>query len=198
MHFGPITDGYSENNGFINISPVSIIIGNQATGKSTIAKLYSTLSWLEKNLSRVDTKKNYISTKEEFASYLRNQRIDEYLKDNSYIEYIGDAYHFIYDCNKFTIIPLDTDTVMNYARPKIMYVPSERNLITVLEDANNIGKLPIMLSVLLDEYNAARKTLAKEPFDLPVPGVQVLFSNDSQTTKVLPQTQKSETCRKFT
>ena len=184
-NFGPITEGYSENNGFMNISPVSIIIGNQATGKSTIAKLYSTLSWLEKNLSRIDTKKNYISTKEEFFSFLKNQRIEEYLKDNSYIEYIGEAFHFKYESNKFSIVPLDSDTMLNYIRPKIMYVPSERNLITVLEDADNVGKLPIMLSVLLDEYNIARKTLAKEPFDLPVPGVQVLFSNDTQTTKVI-------------
>lgn len=40
-NFGPIQNGFSENDGFLEISPVTVICGNQATGKSTIAKLYS-------------------------------------------------------------------------------------------------------------------------------------------------------------
>ena len=47
-NFGPIQTGSSENDGFLEISPVTVICGNQATGKSTIAKLYSIFSWLEK------------------------------------------------------------------------------------------------------------------------------------------------------
>jgi len=49
-YFGPIKDGFSENDGFLEISPVTVICGNQATGKSTVAKLYSTCAWLEKRL----------------------------------------------------------------------------------------------------------------------------------------------------
>lgn len=46
--FGPIKNGYSKEDGFIKITPVTVICGDQATGKSTIAKLYSTCVWLEK------------------------------------------------------------------------------------------------------------------------------------------------------
>ena len=41
QNFGPIKSGFSQNNGFMEIMPVTVVIGNQATGKSTVAKLYS-------------------------------------------------------------------------------------------------------------------------------------------------------------
>ena len=53
-NFGPITKGFDENDGWLEISPVTVFIGNQATGKSTIAKLYATFTWLEKALVRKD------------------------------------------------------------------------------------------------------------------------------------------------
>ena len=78
-NFGPITDGFTENDGFMNISQVTLFCGNQATGKSTIAKLFSTLSWLEKALFRNDYEPVAISNKEFFVNFLKNQRIHEYL-----------------------------------------------------------------------------------------------------------------------
>jgi ABC-type glutathione transport system ATPase component len=41
-NFGPIQEGYNENNGWIDISKVTVFIGNQGSGKSTVAKLIST------------------------------------------------------------------------------------------------------------------------------------------------------------
>ena len=49
--------GFSENDGFLEISPVTVICGNQATGKSTIAKLYSTCAWLEKKVDSGESSK---------------------------------------------------------------------------------------------------------------------------------------------
>ena len=42
-NLGPIID-----TGNIAITKVTIFIGNQATGKSTITKIFSTMRWLEK------------------------------------------------------------------------------------------------------------------------------------------------------
>ena len=50
-NFGPIKSGFAENYGFIDIRKITVFIGNQGTGKSSIAKLISTLSWLEKQNS---------------------------------------------------------------------------------------------------------------------------------------------------
>ena len=40
-NFGPIRDGLTENEGWIEFKKVTLFIGEQATGKSTIAKLYA-------------------------------------------------------------------------------------------------------------------------------------------------------------
>ncbi|MBL4649786.1 MAG: AAA family ATPase, partial [Aureispira sp.] len=58
---GPIREGLKSNNGFIDFKGVTLFIGNQGSGKSTIAKLFSTLSWLEKALVRKDFTENYIT-----------------------------------------------------------------------------------------------------------------------------------------
>ena len=49
-NFGPIKEGFQENNGWIDIKKVTLFIGNQGSGKSTVAKLISTFTWLEKSL----------------------------------------------------------------------------------------------------------------------------------------------------
>ena len=46
-NFGPIKEIYKDE--YLIINKVSVFIGEQGSGKSTIAKLFSTLSWLEKD-----------------------------------------------------------------------------------------------------------------------------------------------------
>ena len=46
--FGPILSGCTEEGGWIDIRKTTLFIGNQGSGKSTVAKLYSALSWIEK------------------------------------------------------------------------------------------------------------------------------------------------------
>ena len=137
-NFGPIQKGFSENDGFLEISPVTVICGNQATGKSTIAKLYSIFSWLEK----ANVKSGLGMTNEntdDLVSLCKPHRIDEYFNDKTEIHYIGTTYEFIYQNGTFSSKTIDLEkNLTQYKRPKIMYVPAERNLLTSIEDAENI------------------------------------------------------------
>jgi predicted ATPase len=49
-NFGPIGNGLDTDDGYMDFNRVTLFVGNQATGKSTAAKLYSTFSRLEKSL----------------------------------------------------------------------------------------------------------------------------------------------------
>jgi predicted ATPase len=62
-NFGPIKEGYQENDGWIDIKKVTVFIGNQGSGKSTVAKLISTFTWIEKALVRGDYTKKWFERK---------------------------------------------------------------------------------------------------------------------------------------
>lgn len=47
-YFGPITEGFDSEDGFIDFSKLTLSIGDQGTGETTVAKLFSLCSWLEK------------------------------------------------------------------------------------------------------------------------------------------------------
>lgn len=182
-NFGPIKEGFSENDGFMDISPITLFCGNQATGKSTIAKLFSTFTWLEKAVFRNDYDEASVANKEFFINFLKNQRIHEYIKDNSEIVYIGNACIFSYVNNNFSV-SVNEAQLKNYIRPKIMYIPAERNLLTILEDADKIQKLPVMLSILLERYRNARKKLAQDPYSLPISNIKIKYDSINNITSV--------------
>ena len=82
-NFGPIMDGV-KNDSFLEISKLSVFIGNQGTGKSTVAKLFSSFSWLEKSFFNQNNSFTFSS----FIILLKFHRIDGYLKDDTEIEYV--------------------------------------------------------------------------------------------------------------
>ena len=184
-NFGPIQKGFSENDGFLEISPVTVICGNQATGKSTIAKLYSIFSWLEKTVVKAGI--GIISENiDDFVSLCKPHRIDEYFNEKTEIHYIGTVCEFIYQNSKFTTMAKDEgNPLTQYRRPKIMYVPAERNLLTSIEDAENIKNLPPMLSILMDEYEKAKKASKTGEFDLPISNVKLIYDKNNLTMKVV-------------
>lgn len=181
-HFGPIRNGYSKSDGCMDFSPVTLFIGNQATGKSTVAKVYSTCSWLEKAFIRGDSfTKNF--SLDDFIGLLDNQGIKEYFTPKTQIKYIGEAYTFLY--NKKDGFSIKSKKTNNYHRPKIMYVPAERNLISVLASVRKIKELPKMLSVLLDEYDTALGKLDESLFSLPVSNLKLKYNKSFQTTNIV-------------
>ena len=77
LNFGPIIGGYDRNNGFMNFNQITLFCGTQGTGKSTVAKLYSTFVWLEKALLRGDFKVTDLERGKIFITrYLKFQNID--------------------------------------------------------------------------------------------------------------------------
>lgn len=164
-HFGPIVEGYD---GAMPISPVTIICGDQGAGKSTVAKLVSTFAWMEKALVRGDIAQN---KKTENNAYFRQRlefhRIHSYLKPESVIHYTGLRYSFHYENETFSIEKQNGG--VEYAMPKIMYVPAERNFLTVVEHPDTLKEIPDSLYVLFSEYDKARTQL-RQDLTLPIDG----------------------------
>jgi len=93
-NFGPVKNGFQDNGGWLDINKVTVFVGNQGSGKSTVAKLISTFTWIEKALVRGDYDQKWFERKNRLKNgFLPYHRLENYLKSDTYIEYQGDAYY---------------------------------------------------------------------------------------------------------
>ena len=73
----------------IEIGTLTVLVGNQGVGKSTIAKLYSSLVWLEKAIFLGKKDINKKISKTYFLELLKFHQIDSYFTNNTIIIYSG-------------------------------------------------------------------------------------------------------------
>ena len=180
-NFGPINEGIKDN-GFIEIAKTTLFIGNQATGKSSIAKLFSTISWLEKSLYRGDTKSSYLLGYNRFVkTYCSYQGIEDYFRDDTEIKYIGYYYTFIYK-NKSLYIEEKKEN-KDYLPPKLMYVPAERNFLSIVENPGKVKYLPLPLYTFLDEFERSKSEL-NQSIDLPINNVKFEYQRQNKISYI--------------
>lgn len=183
-NFGPIEEGFATNNGWIEIKKVTVFIGNQGSGKSTVAKLISTLSWLEKSLFRENSSKGEVKRKSKFQNYYcEYQNLKNYFHSNSEIEYEGDAFNFQYKEGRLNIQD-NRNTRHEYAVPKIMYVPAERNFVSAVSQPDKLRNLPKPLYTFLDEFERSKQEIP-ESLLLPINNLKFQFDKKKSESRVV-------------
>lgn len=191
QNFGPIKEGYQENEGWLDIKKVTVFIGNQGSGKSTVAKLISTFTWIEKALVRGDYTKKWFEQKNRLKNqFLNYHRLENYLKingvNNSVIEYEGDAYSITYDNGRLTISELSKKA---YPLPQIMYVPAERNFITYVKTPKELKLSSPSLKEFLTEFDNAKNEIRR--FEkLPVNDVDIEYDSLNDTLNLKGESYK--------
>lgn len=172
-YFGPIEEGFSDNGGWMDIKKVTVFIGNQGSGKSTIAKLISTFTWIEKALARSDYEKEWFQADNRFRDhFLAYHRIENYLCESSQIDYEGEAYTISYKQGKLTIGEIKD----RYPLPQIMYVPAERNFLAYVGKPNELKLSSASLLEFLTEFDNAKNAI-KGTVTLPVNNVYLEYDN---------------------
>lgn len=187
-NFGPIKSGFAENNGFIDIRKITVFIGNQGTGKSSIAKLISTFSWLEKQLYRGNLEINDVtSNKRFFNTCFKYQNLKNYFSPETEIEYRGNTYIFNYVNGK--LYGLSNNSSQKYILPKIMYIPAERNFFSVVKGAEKLKRLPQSLFAFFEELERSQQELSVS-LTLPVGDVKLEFDKINSSLNILGQDYK--------
>lgn len=179
-NFGPIREGFVGNDGWLEIKKVTVFIGNQGSGKSTVAKLISTFSWIEKDLFRSDGSTQRFRKQERiFKKYLEYHRINSYLRNDTEIQYEGKAYSIIYKPGNNLDIHKLEDV---YSLPKITYFPAERNFVSsVKKSRTRSGQKLTLWSQSLQEfketYQEAKESYKeKETIPLPISSVTLEYN----------------------
>jgi predicted ATP-dependent endonuclease of OLD family len=135
-NIGPLKD-----TGYIPITNIMLIIGEQSVGKSTFMKVLSFCRWIEKKvmLQKFDdiiVKGGFIKQLKEF-----HKLSDEYFKNGEpYVEYTSDVVSIIHKGlnTKTKISKIENSKRHN---TKITYIPAERNLLSVIPNLDNKYKV---------------------------------------------------------
>lgn len=181
-NFGPITSGFTEDSGFMDFRKVTVFIGNQGSGKSSVAKLFSTCSWLEKALFQGRVTADYVQKYNRFVKeFCAYQNLKNYFRDDSVIEYKGTAYELTYRNGKLEIVAMPDP--VGYQVPQIMYVPAERNFLSAVDEPDKLKGLPKTLLTFWDELrNAQRETT--DDYQLPIGNVRFEFDKSNKISRI--------------
>jgi predicted ATPase len=181
-NFGPIKEGYQENDGWLDVKKVTVFIGNQGSGKSTVAKLISTFSWLEKALYKQLIKKSEVTRKSKFENYYcEYQNLKNYFNPNTEIEFKGIAYNFHY---KYGRLNIEEVKGQKYLVPKIMYVPAERNFVSAVSQPEKLKYLPKTLYTFLEEFERSKNELT-DILDLPINDLRFSYDSKRSISKII-------------
>lgn len=181
-NFGPINDGFPHDDGFIDINKVTTFIGNQGSGKSSVTKLISTMSWLEKALVRGDIKEGYVTRYNRFVNeYCNYQNLKNYFRKGTEITYVGNAYKLDFRDGKLSVSPSNNN---GYKVPKIMYVPAERNFLSAVDNPDKLRGLPKSLSTFWEEMQRSLQELPSS-ISLPIGNVKFEYDKSNKIPRVV-------------
>lgn len=171
--FGPVKDLD------IIFKKVTLFIGDQGTGKSCLAKLFSLFKWTEKVLSQKKYKLSYFEQYNRFKTKLcAYHRIESFIYENSYIKFEGNLYDFLYENGNFSVTEKNRDIK---GISKVMYVPAERSIVSVAENKSKLLKeLPDSSETFSDEFVNAKKFF-QSGYNLPFEGLRFEYDSLNDT-----------------
>jgi energy-coupling factor transporter ATP-binding protein EcfA2 len=180
-NFGPIKEGCLENDGWIEVKKITVFIGNQGSGKSTVAKLISTFTWLEKSLYKQNIKKSDVTRKSKLENfYCEYQNLKNYFKPNTEIDYEGIAFNFSFKRGRLTIEEIKGKKYLE----SISIVPAERNFVSAVAQPEKLKYLPKTLYTFLEEYERSKQELSGI-LDLPINNLRFSYDNKKGESKIL-------------
>lgn len=173
-NFGPIRDGYP-GDGFFDINRLTVFVGSQGEGKSTLAKLVSTFSYIEKQVARQYSIPDESSLDEMFRNSLSYFNLTHYLKQDSFISYHGPFLLMTFSNGRMTA----KNSGGAYSMPKMAYIPADRNLCASEANIFKISGLSDSLSEMVSEFIDANRALANGGFPIPFEGISYRYEEKS-------------------
>jgi len=177
VKFGPVQNGVQDNNGWLDIKKVTLFTGNQGSGKSTVAKLISTFSWIEKTLMIGSYNNKWFERKNKLKQLLCYHRLENYLNSDTVIEYEGKAYSIKY---RNAVMKIKKSSENHYPLPQIMYVPAERNFISYVKTPKELKLSSDSLKDFLAEFEIAKQNM-KGLLRLPISDADVEYDKLNDT-----------------
>ena len=134
-HIGPLID-----TGLVEMKTITLFIGSQSTGKSTLMKILCFCRWIEKRIM-VSEEKETLNNYTHYHRFLRELKQfhrfnDDFFSETSEIEYHGDTMDIYLRGRNNARINRYSDFSTKRCNAKLCFIPSERNFLSAIHNAD--------------------------------------------------------------
>lgn len=154
-NFGPIKEAK------LKLGQVNIITGMQSSGKSCVLKTACYCSWVEKRLELTQKPNGFANGSAFIDIMAKYYKMTGYIQENTYIEYETRHLKFSYDQSSKTFKMTWKSKRWEYKRPKVSYIPADRNLVASIPGWSSLPLDGNMIE-FMSEWDIARKFVKKE------------------------------------
>lgn len=158
----------------------NFIIGPQSSGKSTIAKILSTCSWVEKEVATTMDEHAVADAAAFRALMVDFHKMTDYFVEDSEIQFETDVVKISLKGESFNVQLKNQE---QYRREKICYIPSERNSVTLPELQGYEFGPTNLRSFLFDWFNAREFYGKDNKTDILDLGVRYFYDPNEQKYK---------------
>ena len=175
-HIGPI------KHVTLRLKRINVIIGPQSAGKSCILKIACFCAWAEKRIQLEQGKNGFADFDYVRDNLLVFHKLKSFLHEDSRIEYKSDFLSFTIDFanETFDLRWGSAKKRYDYKRPRVSYIPAERNLVSSIPNWFDVKMDSTNLKSFIADWAYAHKLCGDEAV-LPVLNLGVSFFYDKQT-----------------
>ena len=173
-NFGPLSEAD------VYLKRINIIIGPQSQGKSTLLKIASYCSWVEKRIELTQSEAYFQSDNNFAAGLVVFHKMQNYIRKGSFVSYESEYMCFSYDFDSQKFTFSWKDKRWEYRRPKISYIPSERNIVAAIPSWFEVSMERNNIRNFMTDWENARKATVNS---LPILNLDIAYHYDSSKKK---------------
>lgn len=177
-HFGPIEEAD------MKLKRINLFIGPQSSGKSTGLKIACFCDWLERQIEQTQNPEKFCNANFFVRNLISFHKLEGYMRPDSYICYKNDSVCFEYsEKTKKCSFQWNESKRWKYKRPKIAYIPSERNLVAAIPNWYQVSMNKDNILDFMQDWEFARKAFPKGEQILDLPAMYK-YNPTNQTDRI--------------
>ena len=186
----------------IDLRKVNVLMGPQGCGKSTIAKVISFCSWLEKGSD--ETEKAISNGLIKTLTYYH--RMDGYFREDSQLAYIGDDICLFIqypeplpvfgDLADYNVTHVHEDEFLFHklqksTNPKVIYIPAERNFVSVVPNLSKYAERDDALQSFVNDWFESKRVFTDQhPLLIDMLGIKYYYNAKADTDIIMLRDQR--------
>lgn len=174
----------------IELKRINVLIGLQSSGKSTINKIACYCSWVEKEIATTQSADYFLEEGVFESRLVVFHKLAGFILADAVIQYETEVMRFSFS-KKENRFSFEWKEKWNYVRPKMIYIPAERNVVASIPNWFEVKLEENNIRSFMQDWEEARTYYGGEQLEMLHLGVRYAFDPASRKDRVFLSDDKS-------